>query len=290
MEEQLVPRQSDERAAGDLHLFELLAGADPGQEVFEVPLFGVDPGVLPHGQGQCAKEDGVRCLPEDRHIEGVLPRSAPFEEPLGKFIEALRVPLELGSRFGDVPRRPVTDFFEGGQHFMADAVPRVGDVVVGAVDHVRKTAVFAVRLDVFALEFDERPDDAVAHGRDAGEPGKAGAAGEVKEDGLRVVRGRMGGGNAHAGQVRVLPQDAVGDLLEEPVAHLPAAGLEGLAALCRQFRHIGMESRERDAPFLTERPAELLVPVGFRAADAVVDMTGVQREGRYIAKAAGEFL
>ncbi len=182
------------------------------------------------------------------------------------------------------------DGFEGRQHFVADTVPRVRDVVVGAVGHVGQTEVRAIRLDVLAAEVDQRPDDAAAHRRDAGQTGEAGAAREVEEDGLRVVRRRVGGGNAHPGQVRVLPEDPVGDLLEEAVAHLPAAGLEGLSAGRSQFRHIGVEGRERDAPFLTEGPAELLVPVGLRAADAVVDMTGVQRERRYIAHALREFV
>ena len=118
---------------------------------------------------------------------------------------------------------------------------------------------------LFATERQERSNDAVSPPRpDSGDSAGSLASGELQQKGLEPVVGRVAGGDERA--------ELRGHRSEETVAAAPPLGLERLPRAPGLGRDVEAAPPERDLQPPGDGAAGLLVPVGFRAAKAVVEV------------------
>ena len=139
----------------------------------------------------------------------------------------------------------------------------MGDAVLGQVgEHLRPGA------------GEQGAHDPVAAGRDAGQPMQPGAPHQMEQQGLQIVVGVMGGGDARTVQ-------SLGALAEKIIAQLPGGLLHTQAAALSLRVHISLAHHEKDVARCAPLGHKGRVPVGFRAPQVVVEVGG--RNG----KAAG---
>ena len=156
--------------------------------------------------------------------------------------------------------------FQGGQHLMADAIARIGDVRIALVLHIGQGVFADVFVDRLPRHAEQRPQEPLLHGKDP-EPLQRRPAGKAEEHGLGIVVAVMGG------------EHGIGPILQDAgktfTAKEPPLLFEVAAALPRTGRHIGTEHGKRDAPALTQVPHKGDIGSA-RGADAVI--AGERRE------------
>ena len=180
---------------------------------------------------------------------------------------AFRLPAETGLILPQLltePERRLCGLFvnaaQHGQHAVPQTVSRVIIAEIGAVRDVILPVFAQERLDLAPLCEQERPDDRAAYRRNAGNTLRAAAAHQMEQHGLQiVVRG-----------VRGRDLIPLRRLLKQAVALAPCGLLDRLSL--REGGNVAAPDVQRHAALSAQRTAERLIPVGLRAAQAVVQM------------------
>ncbi len=152
-----------------------------------------------------------------------------------------------------------------GHNLVTDQVAGVVVGQVAAVCNERLAQHPEVALNLGARARQQRAHDVPAHRRDAGQPFAAGAARQMEEHGFEVVIGGMGG-------CRETAAVFAGGLRKKPVTDLPCGLLNSQPGFRRVARHRNAAHCQRHAQPRAQRPHKRFVPVGLRAAQAVVQM------------------
>ena len=190
-----------------------------------------------------------------------------FDIPAGKR-------LGIGTQCLTQPRRGLGDGRidrpQLGDDPPADAVARVGNILIGRVDDIIKRPLAAEALDLRPFAGKQRADDPSvrakrANGGDAAQPVGTRTAREAQEHGLKLVVGMVGGSK----QGNVIFRH---HLFKKFVAHPPCDLLHAPAARFADGGDVGVEHRDGDLPPSCQVDTEIAVANGFLSADAVVDM------------------
>ena len=128
----------------------------------------------------------------------------------------------------------------------------------------------AVGFNLRARAGKQRTDDIPALLHDRARAVERGTAAEVEEKRLDVI-----GRGMRQRDFRVV---RLCQLLKERVALLSAAQLLADTALPRKRGNVAVTAEKRNVIFLTENFTEILVPLRFVAADAVMEVGGVERQ------------
>ena len=155
---------------------------------------------------------------------------------------------------------------------MADAVAGEGGVGVGGVFAPGLVGAREVGFDFGAAGLEEGAEDFSCGGRvtigvDSAEAFGPGSAEELHEDGFGLVVEGVGGEDG----VGVAVGDEGGEVV---VAEVAGGFFDGLAGWADSVGDVGLVDVEGDFEAGAEVGDELLVGVGFCAADAVVDVDG----------------
>ena len=146
---------------------------------------------------------------------------------------------------------------------MTDGIAGIVVGPVGAVGAIGLAQHGQVLLHLGAGAVQQGADDVAADARNAAEPVQAGAADHIQQHRFDAVLQGMGGGDTAAFPRRFGKKGIAG----------PAAGFLHRAVLRRCQRGGITAAHQAGQPQpLCQRADELLVPVGFRPAQAVVDM------------------
>ena len=154
---------------------------------------------------------------------------------------------------------------EDRQHTVANAVPRESRVLVGRVLAAGERPVREIPSDLVALGAEQWSHEAPGPGSDAAQPTKTGSPGDVHEDRLGLIAGRVAGRDQGAAQVRPCA-------LVELLAGVVAGGFDGTPAASGQGRDVRVTDAGGQAGALCFGPAERLVPVGLVAPEAMVQV------------------
>ena len=94
-----------------------------------------------------------------------------------------------------------TQLAQHRNHRMANAVARIIVCLVGAVCAPALVILCKICFNLSAFAFDQRTNNASAHGRDAGQAGGSAAARQMKNHSFQIVVRRMRGCNAHCAEL-----------------------------------------------------------------------------------------
>ena len=165
-----------------------------------------------------------------------------------------------------------------GQKLVAETVAGVGGVAVGGVFAPGLTEAGEVRLDLGACRSEGGAENAafgeLNHRMDAGQAFGPRSAEEFAEDRFRLIVEGVGCGyciELVCGQQPAKPG----------VAETAGGFLDGLMMLARFDICIDLMGVELDAQGLCEVSGESLVEIGFFAAQAVVEVGGVQYDAQF---------
>ena len=149
---------------------------------------------------------------------------------------------------------------------LPDAVSaRIRRGVCGVL-HMRQRVFREIRLNFAARQAEHRPHDVLALRRDAAQAAQRRAARQVEKHRLQIVVGGVRRG------------DQAVQLRKKRIAQLPSRLLHALARPCRMGGDVRAGDAQRNAERLAKRADERLVAVGFRAAQAVVEVRRRDRD------------
>ena len=103
---------------------------------------------------------------------------------------------------------------QGWENLMAEEVPRVGEVLVRRVFHMRDPVIGGPGPKLLPADVEERPDDRAVPGIDAGQPAGPGAAQQPQQHRLRLIVARVP--DRHAVGAECLPATLQGGVSEPP--------------------------------------------------------------------------
>ena len=174
----------------------------------------------------------------------------------------LLVAVERASVDEDAAESGVPFALDLGEEMVADAVAVEGGVEVGSVLAPGEAAGGEPGEQLFAIDVEERADDAVGGDwTDAGKPGGSGASQESEQDGFGLVGTGVAEGNAVEAELEA-------GTLEEGVAEAAGAFLEIAVARAR----IGFVDHDWKRQSPGEIADEGFVGRGFGSAEAVIDV------------------
>ena len=181
--------------------------------------------------------------------------------------EVVVVGAEVAHRVREPGNKGRVELLQQGDDLVAEPVPGVGGVGVGAVLHVGEGMLPQVGQDLGPGGGEKGPDQLPPPGADTSEALEAAAPDEVEEHGLHVVVGVVGGGDEASPQLfrrlfqKVIAQGPGGLLDTGPTA----LGLSGDISGAHHAGHLPL-------------PAQLFhkggVPVGLRPPETVIEMGG----------------
>jgi hypothetical protein len=196
-----------------------------------------------------------------------------FPLPPGFFVKG------KSSHVGEMLADPGVPLLELRQQLMAEAVASVGGVEVGGVFAPPLANFGEVRLDPRASDVQERTENAALgemdDGMDAGEAFRPRATQKFAENGFGLVVERMGGGYG-------VDFSGCHELAKPAVAESPGgffygfSGFAGFSIPAGFGGGIDPMSVEREVEGACEIGGKLLVQVGFRLAQAVMEMGCVE--------------
>lgn len=158
-----------------------------------------------------------------------------------------------------------------GQHIQPDPVAHAIPQEVCLIRAEGEPLLQKIGFDLAAPERKQRADHPPPPGLHARKARKPRAARQVQEHRLRLIIHVV----RHGDDVRM---EVTPRFLQEIVTRVPPGLLQRLPMAAGKGRHVRMAAVKRHAVKLAEPTHELLVRIRRRAADAVVQVRGVQRE------------